>query len=49
LAELEVKLKAYRVDPDAFDNRGLLRDAPSPEIREISGFRKLVDEITGGG
>lgn len=34
LAEHEAKLNAYRANPDAFDNKGYLANAPTPEIRE---------------
>jgi hypothetical protein len=48
LAEHVEKLKKYREDPDAFDNRGILKDAPSQEVREsiIRGrIRHLENEI----
>ena len=34
VAEHQVKLDAYRANPDAFDNLGILGRAPTPEIRE---------------
>ena len=44
------KLNAYKVDPDAYDNQGLLARTPSPEIRQriIDGrVRHLQTEISG--
>ncbi|WP_169053773.1 hypothetical protein [Agromyces sp. H66] len=44
------KLDAYRANPDAYDNRGLLENAATPEIREsiISGrINHLEKEIRG--
>jgi len=46
--EHRAKLDAYRRDPDAFDNRGILKNAPTPEIRQsiIEGrIRHLETEI----
>ncbi|MGH2919291.1 MAG: hypothetical protein ACRDLS_11950, partial [Solirubrobacteraceae bacterium] len=48
-AKHQAKLDAYRADPDAFDNLGLLRNAPSPEIRQriIDGrIRHLEGEVS---
>lgn len=48
LAEHRDKLAAYRRDPDAFDNKGFLQNAPTPEIRQRiieSGIRHLEREI----
>jgi hypothetical protein len=44
----EDKLAAYIADPDAFDNKGFLKNAPTPEIRQriIDGrIRHLNEEI----
>jgi hypothetical protein len=49
MAEHEAKLKAYHADPDAFDNPGILRNAPTAEIgqRIIDGrVRHLENEIS---
>jgi RHS repeat-associated protein len=46
--EHQQKLDAYRRDPDAFDNQGLLKNAPSDEARQriIQGrIRHLENEI----
>jgi hypothetical protein len=48
IAEHEAKLEAYIRDPDAYDNQGFLRNAPSEEIRQriIEGrIRHLQYEI----
>lgn len=48
LAEHEEKLAEYRANPDAFDNKGYLKNAPTPQIREriINGrIRHLETEI----
>jgi hypothetical protein len=48
LAEHVAKLAAYRANPDAFDNQGFLRNAPSPEVRKriVDGrIRHLEGEI----
>jgi hypothetical protein len=48
LAEHEQKLADYKANPDAYDNKGFLKGASSPEIREkiISGrVRHLEGEI----
>lgn len=48
LAEHQMKLAAYQANPDAFDNQGHLRNAPSPAIRQriIDGrVRHLQGEI----
>ena len=34
LAEHQSKLEAYKKNPDAFDNKGFLKDAPSQAVRE---------------
>ncbi|MBP2168267.1 filamentous hemagglutinin [Erwinia toletana] len=44
----EEKLEAYKNDPDAFDNKGYLQNAPSEEVRQniINGrIRHLEQEI----
>lgn len=49
IAEHQAKLDAYRANPDAFDNLGILNRAPTPEIREsiINGrIRHLENEIS---
>ena len=46
--EHQSKLEAYRENPDAFDNQGLLRNAPTQEIRDkiIQGrIQKLEREM----
>ncbi|WP_165367878.1 hypothetical protein [Phytoactinopolyspora endophytica] len=43
-------MNAYRANPDAFDNQGLLARSPTPEIRQwiIDGrIRHLKTEIHG--
>ncbi|SEU29035.1 hypothetical protein SAMN05443639_11449 [Stigmatella erecta] len=48
LVEHQQKLADYKGDPDAFDNQGILRNAPSPEVRQriINGrIKHLEDEI----
>ncbi|WNG15729.1 hypothetical protein [Cystobacter fuscus] len=48
LAEHRQKLADYKANPDAFDNQGILRKAPSPEVRQriINGrIKHLEDEI----
>jgi RHS repeat-associated protein len=48
LAEHQAKLEAYIRDPDAFDNQGLLQNAPNEKIRQsiINGrIRHLQNEI----
>jgi hypothetical protein len=48
IAEHQQKLADYIRNPDAFDNQGLLRNAPTPEIRQriIDGrIRHLQNEI----
>ncbi len=48
LAEHQQKLADYKANPDAFDNQGILRKAPSPEVRQriINGrIKHLEDEI----
>ena len=48
LAEHRQKLADYKANPDAFDNQGILRNAPSPEVRQriINGrIKHLEDEI----
>lgn len=47
-AEHQVKLDAYRANPDAFDNQGFLKNAPSDAVRQriIDGrIRHLEQEI----
>ena len=49
VAEHQAKLDAYRADPDAYDNKGILQNAPTPEIRQriIDGrIRHLETEIS---
>jgi hypothetical protein len=46
--EHQRKLDAYRADPDKFDNKGFLKNAPTPEIRNNiieSRIRHLESEI----
>jgi len=49
MAEHEEKLADYLADPDAYDNKGFLKNAPTPEIRQsiIDGraahLRKEID------
>jgi hypothetical protein len=46
--EHEAKLEQYKANPDAYDNQGLLKNAPTPEIRQriIDGrVRHLQNEI----
>ncbi|WP_232293496.1 hypothetical protein [Stigmatella aurantiaca] len=48
LAEHRQKLADYKANPDAFDHQGILRNAPSPEVRQriIHGrIKHLEDEI----
>jgi RHS repeat-associated protein len=48
LSEHVEKLEKYRANPDAFDNKGFLKNAPSQEIRERiirSRIKHLEDEI----
>ncbi|SFB64953.1 hypothetical protein SAMN05216266_1515 [Amycolatopsis marina] len=48
VSEHQDKLAAYRANPDAFDNKGILKNAPTPEIRQriIDGrIRHLEAEI----
>ena len=48
VAEHQKKLADYRANPDAFDNKGLLKNAPSEQIRQriIEGrVRHLEKEI----
>jgi hypothetical protein len=48
VGEHQQKLEAYRADPDSFDNKGILTNAPTPEIRQriIDGrIRHLESEI----
>ncbi len=48
LEEHRQKLADYKANPDAFDNQGILRNAPSPEVRQriINGrIKHLEDEI----
>lgn len=48
IAEHIKKLEDYKANPDAFDNKGFLKNAPTDEIREriINGrIKHLEDEI----
>lgn len=48
VADRTAKLEAYRANPSAFDNLGILERAPTAEIRQsiIDGrFRHLTNEI----
>lgn len=48
VAEHEEKLREYMANPDAFDNKGILKNAPTEEIRQriIDGrIRHLQHEI----
>lgn len=48
LAEHQQKLVDYKANPDAFDNQGILKNAPSSEVRKriINGrIKHLEDEI----
>jgi hypothetical protein len=48
LLEHRKKLEDYRRNPDAFDNKDFLKNAPSPEVREriIQGrIKHLEDEV----
>ncbi|MFE8597978.1 hypothetical protein AB8V91_13570 [Archangium violaceum] len=48
LAEHRQKLADYKANPDAYDNQGRLRNAPSPEVRQKiikSRIEHLEDEI----
>ncbi|MFO0961199.1 MAG: hypothetical protein U0800_27780 [Isosphaeraceae bacterium] len=48
LEEHRQKLKDYQANPDAYDNQGFLKNAPSPEVRQriIDGrVRHLENEI----
>jgi RHS repeat-associated protein len=50
IREHQGKLDAYRRNPDAFDNRGILRNAPNAAVRDriIQGrIRHLESEIRG--
>jgi RHS repeat-associated protein len=49
LFEHREKLDAFKRNPDAFDNKGFLKDAPSPEVRQriIDGrIRHLENETS---
>ncbi|KAA9156455.1 hypothetical protein FPZ12_027600 [Amycolatopsis acidicola] len=49
IEEHEDKLSKYRENPDAYDNQGILKNAPTPEIRQriIDGrIRHLETEIS---
>jgi hypothetical protein len=45
VAEHEEKLAAYKRNPEAFDNKGTLRNAPSPEVKQniINGRIKALE------
>ncbi|MEU2492853.1 hypothetical protein [Streptomyces sp. NPDC007883] len=48
IEEHEEKLRAYLADPDAYDNKGFLKNAPNEEVRQriIDGrTRHLKKEI----
>ena len=48
IKEHEIKLEEYKQNPDKFDNKGFLKNAPTNEIREkiIQGrIKHLEDEI----
>jgi hypothetical protein len=48
LTEHQQKLVDYKANPDAFDNQGILKNAPSSEVRQriINGrIKHLEDEI----
>lgn len=48
IKEREEKLDAYKRDPEAFDNKGILENAPNDEVRQriIDGrMRHLENEI----
>ena len=50
IAELQAKLDAYRADPWAYDNQGLLARAPNDQVRDriINGrINHLENEIRG--
>jgi RHS repeat-associated protein len=53
IEEHQKKLKDYLSNPDAFDNQGLLANAPTPEIRQkiiegrANALRKQIDKQTG--
>lgn len=53
VADHQKKLADYLKNPDAFDNKGLLKNAPTPEIRhlqqEIKAFQDQIDQIIRGG
>lgn len=42
IREHEEKLEAYKSDPDAYDNKGFLKNAPNDEIRQ-----KIIDSRVG--
>ena len=50
IKEHTAKLDAYKQNPDAFDSKGFLKNAPSEEVREsiIQGrIKHLTQEIEG--
>lgn len=50
VSEHEAKLEEYKANPDAFDNKGFLKNAPTPEIRQKiidTRIRHLETEIRG--
>jgi hypothetical protein len=50
MSEHESKLKAYEANPEAFDNKGFLKNAPNNQVRQRiiqSRIRHLESEIRG--
>ena len=48
MANHQQKLEAYKANPDAFDNKGFLKNAPTPQIRQNiidARIRHLEGEI----
>ncbi|MFI7026035.1 polymorphic toxin-type HINT domain-containing protein [Micromonospora sp. NPDC049900] len=50
IAEHQAKLDAYRADPWAYDNQGLLKNAPNDEVRQriINGRINHLEKEIGG-
>ena len=46
IREHEKKLNNYTANPDAYDNEGILKDAPNPQIRQkiIQGRRGTLEK-----
>jgi hypothetical protein len=44
IAEHEAKLKDYEEDPDAYDNKGFLKNAPNEDVRE-SIIQKRIEHL----